>query len=140
MSLVDRWRRLDASRWVSVVLVGLVLWMAWQTLRVAFLGWLSSLAALLLALVPAALAAAGAVLAAAWRREREWAWFALVVLCGLHLLLSGGLLLRDGPSVASVLGAAIPIVLLVLAVHPDSRSRLQRRARPTRPPSWRVPR
>jgi hypothetical protein len=138
MSVVHRWRRLQAARWVSVVLIGYVLWMSWQTLRVAFFGWLSSLAGLAVALVPGAFAVAGAVLAAAWRREREWAWFVLVVLAGLQVLSYGGVLLVGGPSAAAVVGTAMSVALILLALHPDSRSRIEQNPSPARPPSWRA--
>ena len=135
MAVIEWWRRLDASRWVSWALVLSVLFMTWQTLRLAFYGWLAGVA--WLALVPGSVAVGACVLLAAWRRERPWAWFVLVVLVALQLLAYGTPLLFGEVSASGVLGSAVPVVLLVLLLHPDSRAAIATRPEPARAPSWR---
>jgi hypothetical protein len=137
MTLSDRWRRLDASRWVSWVLVLCVVFSAWQTLRVAFFGWLGGAA--WLALVPGVFAVGAGLLLAAWRRDRPWAWFVLVVLVALQLLAFGGPLLFGEVRLSGVLGSTVSVVLLVLLLHPDSRAVVSTAPEPARAPTWRGP-
>jgi hypothetical protein len=136
MSVIDRWRRLDAGRGVFWTLVLYVLFMAWQAVRLAFFGWLAGLP--WVALIPAGLAVGGGILVAAWQRERPWSWFVLVVLVTLHLLAYGGPLLFGDISPATAIGTAVSVALVVLLLHPDGRARIEPRPAPTDPPSWRA--